>query len=69
MKQVRLVVNMSVNSDGTYTLYSVKVISESQTDQSRLEGFKTVDSTFNNVSSLFAAIQTMAVDIATSSLV
>lgn len=69
MKQVRLVVNLSLNDDNTYTLHNTKVVSIDEGNQSRLDGYKTVEENYGNVSALFSAIQTTAVAIATSSLV
>ena len=69
MRNVRLVANLTINDDSTFTLSNVKVISVNEGAQTRLEGYKTLESNYGNVTALFGELQTTAVAIATSSLI
>lgn len=69
MKDARLVCQIVLEENGSFTLTSIKVVVNDIVNQTRLEGMKNPQQNYANVSSLFAAIQQQTVDIATSSLV
>lgn len=69
MKHARLVSQIIIEDNGSYTLHSVKVTVEDAVIQTRLEGTKTPQKNYSNVSALFTALQEQTVAIATSSLV
>ena len=69
MKNVRLVSNIVIEDNATFTLENVRVLSQDVVNNAKLDAFKGVDQSYATVSTLFDSIQQITVDIATSSLV
>lgn len=69
MKNIRLVSNIVLEDEGTFTLENIRVLVLDLAEETKLEGSKRVNQNYSNVSTLFTAIQAITVDIATSTLV
>lgn len=69
MKHVRLISNLVIEDNSTYTLGDIRVLSQELAVGSKLDASRQVNENYGDVNALFAAIKQITVDIATSSLV
>ena len=69
MKIIRLVSNIILEDDATFTLENVRVLSQDIENGKKLDAFSQVDQAFSTVTNLFSALREVTVDIATSTLV
>lgn len=69
MKNIRLVSNIVLEDDATYTLENVRILSQDIENGKKLDAFSQVNQSFSTVTNLFATLREVTVDIATSTLV
>jgi len=69
VKNIRLVSNIVLEDEGTYTLDNVRILSQDIANGKKLDAFSSVDQNYSTVTGLFTALREITVDIATSTLV
>jgi len=69
MKNIRLVSNIILEDDATFTLENVRVLSQDIANGKKLDAYSQVDQSYSTVTNLFSALREVTVDIATSTLV